>query len=111
MALYLGRLEWFEGLKPAPESRLRRARLHHLYSFRLMGSVHLNLPLLRLRHTMQKNVREAGRDHAPLRGALSRAAQETVFDDSRIQPFIDHPSDNAVRDSLVEKRSQVGVWN
>jgi hypothetical protein len=45
---------------------------------------------------VQKNVREAGRDHAPLRGTLGRAAQETVFDGSCIQPFI-NPSDDAVR--------------
>ena len=28
-----------------------------------------------------------------------RAAQETVFDGPRLQPFVDHPSDDAVRDS------------
>ncbi len=60
---------------------------------------------------MQEDVREAGRDHTPLRGALGRVAQETVFDGSRLQPFIDHPSDDAVGDSLVEERSQVGVRN
>ena len=39
------------------------------------------------------------------------AAQETVFDGSRFQPFIDHPSDDAVRDSLVEEGSKVRVWD
>jgi hypothetical protein len=46
-----------------------------------------------------------------LRGAVGRAVQETVFDGSCIQPFIDHPSDDAVCDSLVEERPKVGVWN
>ena len=36
-------------------------------------------------------------------------AQEPVFQHSCLQPFIDHPSDNAIRDSLVKKRTQVGV--
>src|SRR5271157_1305795 len=46
-----------------------------------------------VQHIVQKDVREAGRDHAPLRGALGRAVQETVFDGPRLQPFVDHPSD------------------
>src|SRR5271165_254107 len=64
-----------------------------------------------VQHIVQKDVREAGRDHAPLRGTLGRAAQETVFDGPRLQPFVDHPSDNAVRDSLVEERPEVRVRN
>src|SRR5438105_10688501 len=31
--------------------------------------------------------------------------------DSCLQPLIDHPSDHAIRYSLVEKRSQLGVRN
>lgn len=58
---------------------------------------------------VQEDVRQAGRDYAPLRGALGRAAQKTVFNGSCFQPFIDHPSDDAVRDSLVEERSKVRV--
>ena len=38
-------------------------------------------------------------------------AQETVFDDSCLQPFIDHPSDDAICDSLVEERAKMGVWD
>jgi site-specific DNA recombinase len=53
----------------------------------------------------------SGSEHAPLRGALSRAAQVTVFDGSCVQPFIDHPSDDAVRDSLVKERSELGMRN
>jgi hypothetical protein len=37
--------------------------------------------------------------------------QETVFDCSCFQPFIYHPSDDAVRDSLVEERSKVRAWD
>ena len=47
----------------------------------------------------------------PCGGALGRVAQETAFHGSCFQPFIDHPSDDAVRDSLVKKRSKVGVRN
>src|SRR3954463_967645 len=64
-----------------------------------------------VQHMVQKDVREAGRDYTPLRGALGRAAQETVFNGSCFQPFINHPSDNAVRDSLVKERAEVGVRN
>src|SRR4051812_18754482 len=38
-------------------------------------------------------------------------AQKTIFQDSRVQPFIDHPSDDAIRDSSVKKGSKVGVRN
>jgi len=62
-----------------------------------------------VQHMVQEDVREAGRDYTPLRGALGRAAQETVFNGSCFQPFVDHPSDNAVRDSLVKERTEVGV--
>jgi len=43
------------------------------------------------------------------RGALGGVAQQTVFHGSCFQPFIDHPSDDAVCDSLVKERSEVGV--
>jgi hypothetical protein len=64
-----------------------------------------------IEHVVQENVRDAGRDHTALRGALSRTVQEAIFDGSCFQPFINHPSDNAVCDSLVEERPKVGVWN
>src|SRR5262245_48621510 len=38
-------------------------------------------------------------------------AQEPVFQHSRLQPFIDHPTDDTIRDSSVKKRTQVGVRN
>src|SRR5262245_33817529 len=38
-------------------------------------------------------------------------AQEPVFQHSCLQPFIDHPSNDTIRDSLVKKRTQVGVRN
>jgi len=62
-----------------------------------------------VQHMVREDVREAGRDYTPLRGALGRAAQETVFNGSCFQLFVDHPSDNAVRDSLVKERTEVGV--
>src|SRR5215468_9638291 len=62
-----------------------------------------------VQHMVQEDVRETGRDYTPLRGALGRVAQETVFHGSCFQPFIDHPSDDAVCDSLVKERSKVGV--
>src|SRR5208337_1959077 len=64
-----------------------------------------------VQHIVQEDVREARRDHAPLRGTLGRAAQETVFDGPRLQPFVDHPSDDAVRHSLVEERSEMRMRN
>ena len=38
-------------------------------------------------------------------------AQEAIFQDSCLQPFIDHPSDHTIRDSPVKKVSKVRVWN
>jgi hypothetical protein len=38
-------------------------------------------------------------------------AQETIFQDPCLQPFIDHPTDDAIRDSSVKKGTQVGVRN
>ena len=38
-------------------------------------------------------------------------AQEPVFQHSCLQPFIDHPTDDTIRDSSVKKRTQVGVRN
>ena len=64
-----------------------------------------------IQHMVQEDVRETGRDHAALRGALSRTVQETAFNGSCLQPFIDHPSNDAVRDFLVEERSKLGMGN
>src|SRR5215467_11338942 len=36
-------------------------------------------------------------------------AQESIFEDPCLQPFIDHPSDDTVYDSSVKKGTQVGV--
>jgi len=51
----------------------------------------------------------SGRHHPTLRGAFGRVAQEPIFKHSCLQPFIDHPTDNTIRDSSVKKRTQVGV--
>ena len=64
-----------------------------------------------IQHVVQEDVRQAGRDHAPLRGALGRMAQEPIFQDPCFQQLIDHPSDDTIRDSSVEKGAQVGVRN
>ena len=37
--------------------------------------------------------------------------QETIFQDSRFQPLINHPSDTTVRDSPVKKVSKARVRN
>src|SRR5215467_11554892 len=64
-----------------------------------------------IQHMMQEDVRQAGRNHPALRGAFGRMAQEPVFQHSCLQPFIDHPTDDTIRDSSVKKRTQVGVRN
>src|SRR5215813_4715838 len=38
-------------------------------------------------------------------------AQEPIFEHSCLQPLIDHPTDDTIRDSSVKKRTQVGVRN
>ena len=42
-----------------------------------------------------------------LRGSFSREVQVSCFQDSRIQPFVDHSPDDAIRDSLVKDFAQV----
>ena len=49
------------------------------------------------------------RHHPALWGAFGRMAQEPIFEHSCLQPLIDHPSDDTIRDSLVKKGTQVGV--
>src|SRR5262249_44748551 len=51
------------------------------------------------------------RHHPALRGAFGRMAQEPIFEHSCLQPLIDHPTDDTIRDSSVKKRTQVGVRN
>ncbi len=36
-----------------------------------------------------------------------RPLKEAVFEHARLQPFVDHPANDAVRDSPVEKRTEV----
>src|SRR6185503_14581491 len=59
----------------------------------------------------RKTFERHGEITPPLRGALGRVVQETFLNGSRLQPLIDHPSDDAIRDSLVEERAQVLMWN
>ena len=49
--------------------------------------------------------------HAALRGAFRRMAQQPIFQDSCLQPFVDHPSDHTIRDPSVKKGAQMRVWN
>ena len=51
----------------------------------------------------------SGRHHPALRGAFGRVAQETIFQDACLQPLINHPSDDTIRDSPVKKVSKVRV--
>jgi hypothetical protein len=62
-----------------------------------------------VQHMVQVNVREQWRDHAALGRSASRPAQDALFKHPHLQPFVDHPSDNAVRDSLIEESAQVRV--
>ena len=62
-----------------------------------------------VQHVMQEDVREQRRDDPALRRALRRRPQEPVFQNSRLQPFVDHPTDHAVRDPLVEECTQLVV--
>ena len=79
-------------------------------TFPVEARLHLGLEPF-VQHVVQEDVRETGRDDAPLRRPLGRTVQETVFDGSRVQPFVDHPSDDAVRNSLVEEGPKMGVRN
>jgi hypothetical protein len=62
-----------------------------------------------IQHVMQIEVREQRRDHPALGRATSRSVENALFEHPRLQPFIDHSPNNTVRNSLVEKASQVGV--
>src|SRR4051794_33378745 len=62
-----------------------------------------------VQHMMQEDVRETRRDHTALRAAFSRVAEETVFQDSRLEPLVDHPSDHTIRDPLVKKVAKLRV--
>ncbi|HEX8808148.1 MAG TPA: hypothetical protein VF760_04045, partial [Xanthobacteraceae bacterium] len=48
-----------------------------------------------------------GSHDAALRGSFSREVQVSFFQDPCIQPFVDHPPDNTVRDSLVKDFTKV----
>src|SRR6185369_5983767 len=48
-------------------------------------------------------------DHTPLGRPLGWAVQTSLLQDAGFQPFVDHPSNDAVRDSLVEEVPQMAV--
>jgi hypothetical protein len=62
-----------------------------------------------VQHMVQVDVREQWGDHAALGRSDSRPALDALFKHPRLKPFVDHPSDNAVRDSLIEESAQVRV--
>jgi hypothetical protein len=63
-----------------------------------------------MRRRDQKNRTRIG-PRTALWGAFGRVVQKAILQDSCFQPFINHPSDHTIRDSLVKKVSKVGVWN
>src|SRR6202158_5212130 len=60
-----------------------------------------------IQHMVQVNVCEQGRYDATLWGAFGRVPKEIVLKHARLQPFVDNPTNNSVRESSVEKRTQV----
>jgi hypothetical protein len=56
---------------------------------------------------VQENVREHWSDDTALWGSFSREVQVSCFQDSCIQPFVDHSPDDTIRDSLVKDFAQV----
>src|SRR5690348_8772354 len=62
-----------------------------------------------IQHIVQINVRKARRNHTPLRRPFRWAVQTSLLKDAGFQPLVDHPSDNAVRDSSVEEFPEMAV--
>src|SRR5271157_2244453 len=61
-----------------------------------------------VQHVVQVDVRKQWRDDSALRGSLSgRVVQAAALQHARLQPFVDHPAYDAVRDSSVEERPQM----
>ena len=48
-------------------------------------------------------------DHTPLGRPLGWTVQASLLQDAGFQPFVDHPSNDAVRDSLVEEAPEMAV--
>ena len=62
-----------------------------------------------IQHVVQVDVREQRRDHAALGRAARHARENALVERPRLQPFVDHLSDDAVRHSLVEESSEFRV--
>jgi hypothetical protein len=58
---------------------------------------------------VQEDVRQERADHAALRGACDRSAQDALFEHPCLQPLVDHASDDAIPDPQVEEASQMPV--
>ncbi len=59
----------------------------------------------------QSYLLRSGCHHAPLGRPFHWAVQASLLEDAGFQPFVDHPSDNAVRDSSVEEVPEMAVVN
>src|SRR3954463_2930087 len=59
----------------------------------------------------QSYLLRSGSEHAPLGRPFRWAVQTSLLEDAGFQPFVDHPSDNAVRDSSVEEVPEMAMVN
>ena len=64
-----------------------------------------------IQHMVQEYIGENRTDDATLRRAFFGALQDAIVEHSCCQPFVDHPSDDAVVDPLVKEPPQVLVIN
>src|SRR5689334_13161845 len=62
-----------------------------------------------VQHVVQVDIRKARRNHTPLGRPFGWAVQTCFLKDAGFQPLVDHPSDNAVRDSSVEEFPEMAV--
>src|SRR3954452_20696381 len=62
-----------------------------------------------IQHMVQVDVRNTRGDHPSLWCPFGWTVQASLLQDARLQPFVDHPSNDPVRDSLVEEVPQMAV--
>ena len=63
----------------------------------------------RIQHMVQEDVREHRADNPALGRAGLGSAQDTLFENPRLQPFVDHASDDAILDPQVEEYVEQGI--
>src|SRR5664279_5365683 len=61
------------------------------------------LPGPKIEDMVEVEVREQGGNRRPLRGTLLAGRPPAVFDNSRVQPFLDEPQDPLVRDAMLDE--------